>query len=48
MVAAADMRQAAGDHAFVELAAAGDADALVVEEGALAAFGDIKFVIGRL
>src|SRR4030088_2094035 len=29
MVAAADMRQSAGDHAFVELAAAGDAASLV-------------------
>ena len=48
MVAAADMRQAAGDHAFVEFAAAGDAQALVVEEGALAAFGDVEFFVGRI
>src|SRR5579862_266821 len=46
MVAASDMRQAAGDHAFVQLAAAGDAQALVVEERALAALGDIELVIG--
>ena len=46
MVAAADMRQAAGDHAFVELAAAGDAQPLVVEERALAALGDVQLVIG--
>ena len=48
MVAAADMRQAAGDHAFVELAAAGDAQPLVVEEGALAALGDVELVIGGI
>ena len=42
------MRQAAGDHAFVELAAAGDAQPLVVEEGALAALGDVEIVIGRI
>ena len=48
MIAASDMRQAAGDHAFVELAAAGDAQPLVVEKGALAAFGDVEFVIGRI
>src|SRR5260370_38834026 len=34
-VAAAYMRQAARDHAFVELAPAGDAQPLIVEEGAL-------------
>src|SRR6185312_1124343 len=48
MVAAADMRQPAGDHAFIQLAAAGDAQALVVEEGALAALGDIELVIGGI
>ena len=48
MVAAADMRQPAGDHAFVELAAAGDAQPRVVEESALAALGDIEIVIGRI
>ena len=48
MVAAADPRQAAGDDAFVELARAGDAQPLVVEEGALAALGDVKFVVGRI
>ena len=47
-VAAADMRQAAGDHAVGELAAAGDPQPLVVEEGALAALGDIKLVIGGI
>jgi hypothetical protein len=48
MIATPDMRQPAGDHAFVELAAAGDAQALIVEEGALAAFGDIELVIGGI
>src|SRR5690349_14721016 len=48
MVAAADMRHAAGDHAFIEPAAAGDAQALVVEERALAALGDIELVIGGI
>ena len=48
MVAAADMRQPAGDHAFVELAPPGDAQALIVEEGALAALGDVEFVIGGI
>src|SRR5437762_5984043 len=48
MFAAADMRQAAGDHAFVEPAAAGDAQPLVVEERALAALGDVQFVIGGI
>src|SRR5437899_12077384 len=48
MVAAADMRQAAGDHAFVELAPSGDAQPLVVEERPLAALGDIELVIGGI
>ena len=48
MVAASDMRQSAGHHAFVELAAAGDAQPLIVEEGALAALGDVEVVIGRI
>src|SRR5277367_4073216 len=48
MVAASDMRQSAGDHAFIELAPAGDTDALIVEEGALAAFGGIELVIGGI
>ena len=42
------MRQAAGDHAFIELPAPGDAQPLVVEEGALAALGDVEVVIGRI
>ena len=42
------MRQAAGDHAFVEPAAAGDAQPLVVEERALAALGDVELVIGGI
>ena len=42
------MRQAAGDHAVAELAPAGDAQPLIVEEGALAALGDIEVVIGRI
>jgi hypothetical protein len=46
MVAAADMRQAAGDHAFIEPVAAGDAQPLVVEERALAALGDVHLLIG--
>jgi len=37
VVAAADMRQAAGDHAFVVPAAAYDAQPLVVEQRAIAA-----------
>ena len=48
MVAASDMRQAAGDHAFIEMAPAGDAQPLVVEERALAALGDVKFFVGRI
>ena len=48
VVAAADMRQAAGDHAFIELPAPGDAQPLVVEEGALAALGDVEFVVGGI
>ncbi len=46
VVAAADMRQAAGDHAFVELAPSGHAEPLVVEERALAALGDVELLIG--
>src|SRR6266702_196735 len=46
VVAAADMGQATGHHAFAELAAAGHPQALVVEEGALAALGDVELVIG--
>jgi hypothetical protein len=42
------MRQAAGDHAFVEPAAAGDAQPRFVEEGALAALGNIEVVIGGI
>ena len=42
------MRQPAGDHAFAKLAPAGDAQPLIVEEGALAALGDIEVVIGRI
>jgi len=41
MIAAPDMRQPTRNHAFVELAAPGDAQALIVEEGALAAFGSL-------
>src|SRR3977135_413878 len=48
MTAAADMRQPARDHAFVELLASGDAQPLVVEEGALAALGDIEIVVGGI
>src|SRR6201996_5956762 len=48
MVAAADMRQAAGDHAFIEFAPAGDAQPLVVEKRALAAFGGVELVIGGI
>src|SRR6185312_894827 len=35
MVTASDVRQAAADHAFIELAPAGDAWPLGIEEGAL-------------
>src|SRR6202041_281433 len=42
------MRQPTRDHAFVELAAARDADALIVEKGALAALGGIELVIGGI
>ena len=48
MVAAADMRQSAGDHAFAKLAPAGDAQPLVVEECALAALGDVEFLVGGI
>ena len=47
-VAAADMRQAAGDHGVGKPLAAGDADALLVQEGALAALGDEHLVVGRI
>jgi len=36
------------DHAVAEVAPAGDAQSLIVEEGALAALGDVEVVIGRL
>ena len=42
------MRQAAGDHRFGQALAAGDADALVVEEGAFALLGDEQFVDRRI
>ncbi len=42
------MRQPAGDHAVAKVASPGDAQALIVEEGALAALGDVKLVIGRI
>ena len=42
------MRQAAGDHRVGQPLARGDADALVVEEGALAALGDEHLVGGRI
>ena len=42
------MRQAAGDHGVGEPLAAGDADALVVHERALAAFGDEHLFAGRI
>src|ERR1700675_3589208 len=48
MIAAADMGQTAGDHAFVELAASGDAQPLIIEERALAALGDVELVIGGI
>src|SRR5882757_678579 len=48
VVAAPDMRQSAGDHAVAEVTPAGDAQALIVEEGALAALGDVEVVIGRI
>src|SRR5437868_4905550 len=44
-VAATHMWQPAGDHAFVQFAPAGNAQPLIVEEGALAAFSGIEFVI---
>src|SRR6202166_3265791 len=42
------MRQPAGDHAVAELAPAGNAQPLIGEGGALAAFGDVEVVIGRI
>ncbi|CEG09415.1 hypothetical protein BN961_02841 [Afipia felis] len=42
------MRQAAGDHAILEFLAGGDAQPRVVEEGALAALGDIEFFIAGI
>src|SRR5581483_8026445 len=47
-VAAPDMRQAAGDHAFGEFSPPRDTNPLVVEESALAAFGGVEFVIGGI
>ncbi len=47
-VAAAVMRQPAGDDGVGEPLAGGDAQALVVEEGALAALGDEEFVVRRI
>src|SRR5207302_2834694 len=47
-VAASQMRQPAGDHAFVEIATAGDAQPLIVEEGALATLGNIELFVGRI
>ena len=47
-VAAAVMRQPAGDDGVGEPLPRGDADAPVVEEGALAAFGDEQVVVRRI
>ena len=47
-IAAADMRQAAGDHQLVELLARGDAQALVVQVRALALLGEEQVVIGGI
>src|ERR1700687_3838546 len=47
-VAAADVRQTAGDHRVGEALAPGGADALLVQERALAAFGDKHLVVGRI
>ena len=42
------MRQPTANHAFAELAPAGDAQPLIVEEGALAALGGIEFFVGGI
>ena len=42
------MRHAGGDHRVGEVAAAGDAQPPVVEEGAAAALGDVKLVQDRV
>ena len=47
-IAAPVMRQPAGDDGFGQPLPSGDADALIVEEGALAAFGDEQIVIGGI
>ena len=47
-IAAAVMRQPAGDHGLGKLAPPGDAQPAVVEERALAALGDIKLVVRRI
>ena len=47
-IAAAEMRQAAGDHRIGEALARRDAQPLVVEERALAALGDEKLVGDRI
>ncbi len=47
-IAAAVMRQPAGDDGLGEPLPSGDADALVVEESALAAFGDEQVVVGGI
>ena len=48
MMAAAEMRHAGADHRIRQLAASGDAQAAVVEEGAAAAFGRVELVHGRI
>ena len=47
-VAAAEMRQPAGDDRVGEPLAGGDPDPLFVEEGALAALGDEHLVVDRI
>ena len=42
------MRQPAGDHAFAQFAPAGNAQPLIVEEGALAALSGVEFFIRRI
>ncbi len=48
MIAAADMRQSTGDYAFIQLFAPGNAQARVIQEGALAALGNVELVVGRV
>ena len=42
------MGEPARDHAIMQLTTAGHPQPLVVQEGALATFGDVEFVVGGI